>query len=315
MVLPAFDNTLGALLIGGLTAMALWGITCVQTFTFFTRKHHDQDHLALSFMVAFLCVLDTFDSALNAHILYFYMVSNYLNPTAITKPVWSVLIHVTITSISNFIIRTLFAQRVYKLSHGNIPVTALIMALSVTDVVSGFVITIKAFGIASYMELDKLSHIMYLIFATGTASDASIAIALCTILYKSRTGLSKTDSLIKSLVMYTVNTGLIVALDATLGMVLYIVMPRNFIFLGFYLLLSKLYLNSYLACLNAREDLRAKIDQTVTIHLSQVSAGLSGHHYSAPTIPPSTNKRDIEALGQMYMEKSDDRDPNGTRVY
>ena len=59
--LPKFDNTLGALLLGGLFAMScvpivsllasfthlndgcdsLWGLTCVQTFTYFTQKSKD----------------------------------------------------------------------------------------------------------------------------------------------------------------------------------------------------------------------------------------------------------------------------------
>lgn len=72
---------------------------------------------------------------------------------------------------------------------------------------------------------------MYLNFAAGTLSDLSVAIALCVLLFRARTGfrkytnsiiqtgcidsntiiLTRTDSLIKSLVAYTVNTGLIVA--------------------------------------------------------------------------------------------------------
>jgi len=51
-VLPHFDNTLGALLIGGLVATALWGVTCVQTFAFFMGETKDRAwHKAL---VAFL---------------------------------------------------------------------------------------------------------------------------------------------------------------------------------------------------------------------------------------------------------------------
>ncbi|TFK64552.1 hypothetical protein BDN72DRAFT_261779 [Pluteus cervinus] len=34
----SFDGTLGAFLTGGLVAMTLWGVTCVQTYTYFTRK-------------------------------------------------------------------------------------------------------------------------------------------------------------------------------------------------------------------------------------------------------------------------------------
>ncbi|EEB92417.1 hypothetical protein MPER_09078 [Moniliophthora perniciosa FA553] len=137
----AFDNTLGALLVGGLAAMAF---------------------------------LDTFDTVLNCHILYFYLVSNYINPFAIMVPIWSVIvsfllkvtfllilfvvfkIHVAVTSISNFIIRSLFARRAYRLGK-NIPSTIWIVAVSVTDLVVGILITAKALVVPlAFLELNLI---------------------------------------------------------------------------------------------------------------------------------------------------------------
>ncbi|THU79309.1 hypothetical protein K435DRAFT_785899, partial [Dendrothele bispora CBS 962.96] len=282
--LPKFDNTLGAVLLGGLLAMALWGVVCIQTYNFFMGKSRDKP--AFKLLIAFLWTLDTFDSALNCHILYYYLVSNYLNPLAVLFPVWSVIIHVAITSLSNFIIRSMFARRIYRLSGNQVLITSYIVAVSLTDLVCGIVITVKAFGITSYLELDKLSNLMYLNFASGTTSDLSVALVLCYFLRRSRTGFSKTDSLISLLVLYTVNTGLLVAVDAFLGLITYIIMPHNFIFLGFYLLLSKLYLNSYLAALNAREGLRERVNEPRSIHLSNFSHPRFHHSQSrsGPTV-------------------------------
>ncbi|KAJ7080612.1 hypothetical protein B0H15DRAFT_856553 [Mycena belliarum] len=269
-VIPHFDNTLGALLVGGMVATALWGVTCVQTYTFFMSCTTDRAWSKA--LIALLWVLDTFDTFLNCHILYFYLVTNYLAPQAIFFPVWSVIIHVAATSISNFIVRCAFARRVYRLSNGNIPGTLVIISLSLLDLSCGLAITGKAFGMQTYMQLDSLSSLMYLNFAAGTSSDLSVALALCYLLRGSRTGFQRTDSLIRVLMLYTVNTGLIVALDASAGMLTYIFMPHNFIFLGFYLLLSKLYLNCYLAILNARSGLRGKLDGPKSIHLSRIQS-------------------------------------------
>jgi len=267
-LIPAVDNTLGALLVGGLAATALWGVTCVQASSFFLNGSNDRTwHKAL---VGFLWALDTFDTILNGHILYFYLISNYFSPQEILYPVWSVILHVAATALSNFIVRGIFARRVYRLSKGNIPGTLLIVALSTTDLVVGITITAKAFGISSYLELNSLSSLMYLTFAAGTGADLSVAIALCWLLRQSRTGFKRTDSLIRVLMTYTINTGLLVALDATAGMFTYVFMPHNFVFLGCFLLLSKLYLNSYLAILNARGRLHGN-DGPTSIHLSQIS--------------------------------------------
>jgi len=319
IALPKFDNTLGALLIGGLVAMGLWGITCAQTFTYFSQR--TRDRLVFRLLVAALLALDTFDSALNCHILYFYLVSNYLNFTAITIPVWSVIVHVAITSLSNFLVRSMFARRFFRLSQGNKIFTFWIMAVSITDLVVGLVITVKAFSLTTFLKLDKLSTLLYLNFAAGTTSDVSVAVGLCFLLWRSRTGFKTTDSIVNTLMLYTVNTGLIVAVDAALGMITYAVMPHNFVFLGFYLLLSKLYLNSYLATLNARDDLRYKTDDPVSIHLSQLSDSLGAWNrfdttgittngairtmHATPHQEKRNHSEPVAISVQTYLEKDD----------
>ncbi|KAH0826321.1 hypothetical protein J3R83DRAFT_5271 [Lanmaoa asiatica] len=46
------DNTLGALLIGGLLATSFWGVTCAQTYNYYQR--YSNDSLALK-LIASLC--------------------------------------------------------------------------------------------------------------------------------------------------------------------------------------------------------------------------------------------------------------------
>lgn len=307
--IPRFDNTLGALLIGGLVASALWGITCVQSYTFFTSNTKDSPLFKL--LVFLLWALDTFDSCLHSHVLYYYMVSNYLNPQALLVPIWSVILHVAITLFSNFIIRSLFARRVYRLSHGNIPLTAWIIAVSMTDLVSGLVISVKTFSLSSYAALDTLANLMYLCFAAGTISDLSVAVSLCYLLHTSRTGFPKTDTIINLLMQYTVNTGLIVAIDAAAGMFCYIAMPHNLIFLGFYLLLNKLYLNSYLAALNAREAILEKIDEPVSIHLSDISRRFTSPQSQDTSSPSSQTFDKMNQLEGMKISVEVHRSVDG----
>ncbi|PPQ69735.1 hypothetical protein CVT24_001321 [Panaeolus cyanescens] len=261
MAPPKFDNTLGALLLGGLLAMALWGVTCVQTYHYY--MYTTRDYRWMKFLVALLWLLDTFDSALNAHILYFYMVSNYINPLALFKPVCILMLSCHCERFAS--------DPPPTVSNENIALTGGILAISIADLVISLTIAIKAFGIVSFPELEKLSSLMYSTFAAGTGSDLCLAIALSHLLYKSRTGFKRTDGLIRVLMMYTVNTGMIVAIDASLGMITYAAMPNNLIFLGFYLLLSKLYVNAYLASLNARKTLRTKRDEMLSFNLGNVT--------------------------------------------
>ncbi|KIM86576.1 hypothetical protein PILCRDRAFT_308571 [Piloderma croceum F 1598] len=218
------NNTLGALLIGALLATALWGITCAQAFVFFQYK--GDDPLRTKLLVAFLWCLDTFNTALNFHILYHYLVTNFMNPLAVASPVWTLVLHVAITSITDCFIRGLFARRVYRLSHGNSILTAGIVAITLVDLTCGLIITVKAFHITFFTQLNDLSTLFYLNFAAGFSGDLYVAIALCFYLYRSRTGFQRTDNMISILMGYTINTGLLTTINALLGMVFYIAMPN-----------------------------------------------------------------------------------------
>ncbi|KAH7921895.1 hypothetical protein BV22DRAFT_697313 [Leucogyrophana mollusca] len=284
------NNTLGALLVGGLFAAAFWGVTSAQTFVYFQRS--TTDRISLKLFVGFLWVLDTFDACLTSHILYYYFVINFMNPLAIAAPVWSVLIHVAITSLTDVLIRAMFARRVWQLSNHNYLLTAITAAISLTDLICGLIITVKAFKLHSFTELNTISTLLYINFAAGFSGDLFVAIVLCWYLYRSKTGFQRTDTLVKTLVSYIITTGLLTAVDASLGMIFYIVMPNNFIFIAFYFNLAKMYINSYLALLNAREGLREKSEGVVSIHLSRLSErpfdtdfSTTGHSRSIPQSP------------------------------
>ncbi|KAJ7434533.1 hypothetical protein B0H11DRAFT_2296276 [Mycena galericulata] len=131
-------------------------------------------------LVAFLVILDTFDTVLTCHILYFYLVSNYLAPQALEFPVWSAVLHVAVTAFSNFIVRGAYARRVYGLSKGNILGTLWILLLSLFNLCeeqdTSFTaltsyppaITVKAFGMETFMQVESLSTLMYLNFAANS---------------------------------------------------------------------------------------------------------------------------------------------------
>ncbi|TFY60763.1 hypothetical protein EVG20_g7301 [Dentipellis fragilis] len=128
--------------------------------------------------------------------------------------------------------------------------------------VVGIIIAAKGFQLESIDQLSKLKTLFYINFASGTGSDVYVAGVLCYFLHTSRTGFNtRTDSIISILMLYTINTGLLTAIDAFMGMIL----------TDLFLLV---YSNAYLATLNNRGALREKssTDGIVSIHLSQLGA-------------------------------------------
>ncbi|KAN0082794.1 hypothetical protein V8E55_008589 [Tylopilus felleus] len=294
------DNTLGAILIGALFAAAFWGVTSVQTYIYYQRYPNDQ--LVLKLVVAVLWILDTFDACLTSHIVYHYLVTNYMNPTSIAVPVWSLIIHTTVTIITDVLVRCMFSKRVWGLSERNIILTSVVWILSLGDLIIGLIITVKAFQLKSWTQLDVLAPLFYASFVTSFAGDFYLSAVLCYYLLRSRTGFQRTDTLVNNLLAYIITTGLLTSVDAVLGIIFYAAMPKNYIFMAFYFNLAKLYINSYLALLNARQRL-SKRDGPVSIHLSGLSrvdprfaTGFTESSAEAPTSTASnkTMHRDLE---------------------
>jgi len=87
----------------------------------------------------------------------------------------------------------------------------------------------------------------------------SIASVLCVYLLKARSKYYEgTDRLLKTLVLYTVNTGLLATFWSMGSVISVSLNPHSETSLTFYLSLSKVYVNAFLVSLNARDSLREK---------------------------------------------------------
>ncbi|TFY77363.1 hypothetical protein EWM64_g6648 [Hericium alpestre] len=84
------DDTFGAALIGLLFGAVLYGVTNLQTWLYF--RHYDKDPRALKALVLVLWFLDTLHLALCARTIYWYLVTNYSNPSALANNMWSMSI-------------------------------------------------------------------------------------------------------------------------------------------------------------------------------------------------------------------------------
>jgi len=96
-------------------------------------------------------------------------------------------------------------------------------------------------------------------------------------LHKSRSGLRRTDKLINVLTVYIVNSGLLNSLCAVAVITMVIVLDRTLWYAVPGFLVSKFYVNSVLATLNAREKLRSmpsgSMPGSVQIELREVRVG------------------------------------------
>jgi len=129
LVLPAFDNSLGALLIGCFCSLSIYGIVVHQTYRYYILYPNDKTFLKIS--VGLMLSLDTFHSFLMMHTCYFYLVSNYFNNEVLFFGVWSMRLSIAITCLIATLGHGFFSRRILQFSK-SWPIALFVMIVSVS---------------------------------------------------------------------------------------------------------------------------------------------------------------------------------------
>jgi hypothetical protein len=192
------------------------------------------------------------------HGVYSYLITHFADFDALSTPTWSLLAQVIITVLSDLIVRCVFARRIWLLSGLNTWLLLFIVSVSIFVGGMGFAFATRGFIDGSYAKIVQESWILYTALGGSVVADVMITVSLCILLGSIRTGFKPTDSLVNTLMLYTINTGLLTSVSAIACFVTFAIWPHAFVFIGFYFVLSKLYINSLLAMLNTRERLRKR---------------------------------------------------------
>ncbi|KAI0724648.1 hypothetical protein C8Q72DRAFT_889705 [Fomitopsis betulina] len=275
------DSTYGAIVIGAFVAAVLFGITNLQTFIYFQR--YPSDRLWNKLSVCWLWLLDAVHLALCIHMVYWYLVTDYLNPAALLDIVWSFKAQIIVDAIVVVSVHSLYTIRLWKLnaadSRKSVFRTMLPIVVSCIVVFGGYatalILCYKVFvpphistcsplmvfhstRFTVYTDLLATQWVTYLPLGAATFVDIIIALSLCYFLERCRTRSTSNgiDSTITLLMVYTLNTGVITSLCSLTAIVTMAALPTTFAVISVEFILTKLYVNSFLAMFNARSKLR-----------------------------------------------------------
>ncbi|KAH9939614.1 uncharacterized protein BXZ73DRAFT_99230 [Epithele typhae] len=133
---------------------------------------------------------------------------------------------------------------------------------------------------------------------SAVLADTLLATALIVSLRRSRTGIKQTDSLISTLILYTINTGLLLGVFNVLSLILAVTLPDNLIFVGIDLVTTMLYANSVMTVLNARGSSLVISAEVINMDSMDLSALPELPRYPGPThaAPVSFSPKSIEIV-------------------
>ncbi|KAK7693111.1 hypothetical protein QCA50_002677 [Cerrena zonata] len=114
--------------------------------------------------------------------------------------------------------------------------------------------------------------------------DGIIAASMIFFLRRSQTGFKRTDGVLRWLMAYSVNTGLIMMIVSISIAITYSRVEGSLVFAGLVTIVSKLYANSFLGTLNARDIMRGK-------HLAQSTTTLDSTGFELPKFRSNTGSQ------------------------
>ncbi|KAG2088753.1 uncharacterized protein F5147DRAFT_44025 [Suillus discolor] len=254
-------NTFGALFIAVILAAILFGVTNVQAFIYF-QTHSDTGITFYKLVVVWLWILDALHLALIVYSIYFYLVINYMNFGALPEFIWSAKLQSAVAVVGIFVEHLLYVYRIWTVSEGRskvLPITVGVVVV-LTSSVSIAIIWLIYQEVHVMTDLIKIVWILYTYFGVVAFVDILIASSLCYLLATFRTGFPRTDLFISKLLIYIINTGCLTSMCSMAAIITCAVMPRNYIFEAVKFVLLKLYVNSFIALMNAGSYAQPKVD-------------------------------------------------------
>ncbi|KAF9003508.1 hypothetical protein BDZ89DRAFT_931863, partial [Hymenopellis radicata] len=222
-------------------------VTCTQALHYYL---HQTDSWRLKGIVTAVLIFDTIHQALISH-TGTYVISNYSNPAALNAVVW--YLEVLFNGFIALLVQGFLTSRLWYcisvslLIWGNLP-SLLIGHLGCVVVFAVYALV----HVHTFEQLGNLKSLSIAVNALAAGGDVLISTALVYILLRSRTDFVPSQRIIKKLIIYAVNTGLVTTLCAIASLVSILAWGHTFIYIMFFFFYS----NSLLATLNARKRIR-----------------------------------------------------------
>ncbi|PIL32178.1 hypothetical protein GSI_05423 [Ganoderma sinense ZZ0214-1] len=290
MVNPAVP-VMGGLLIEVFVACILYGITTLQTLIYYQKYPNDRPFLKS--LVATVWVLETAHTAFCVQFIYDYLINGFGSFFNFLDINWGIGVTVMCSASIALCVQGYYTWRVWIVSGNSIVWTGIIgmFALARASASPPVRCVMSTLHGRSYVTVSG---------GLGSAALVDILVALTLTMYLKRRRSSgkwhkESNTMINRILLYAVNTGAITCSASILCVILFAVQKNSLTFLGLVEIQAKLYSNSFLGSLNAREHIRSKSVRTFS------SSAASNFRVGTPRVPV------LEVYQHTVIE--DDRTP------
>ncbi|KAJ3786899.1 hypothetical protein GGU10DRAFT_433478 [Lentinula aff. detonsa] len=271
----SYGSTLGMLEIGAVISSILFGILTMQLYYY--QKNYSQDLPWIKYSLSYLPVrslefgerfIELVHTICIVHAIYFYSVIHFGDAEALDG--WPVSFAIAV------------------ICHGTV-------AVLVSDIVIG--VEMATIARQSHIPFqDNWEWLTLTVLCLRTTLDVLISGAFVYHLMKWRNDISEnTLAVIDKLILWTIETGLVLSLISILIIICYTTIPENYTWLTLYMILPRVFSNTMLANLNSRNRLEG-LQQTVQMsnHLNSDSHLDGSTHFALYSGNSPTDSLNLE---------------------
>ncbi|KAJ6606144.1 hypothetical protein DFH09DRAFT_2960 [Mycena vulgaris] len=255
----SFDPTLtiGALEVGVLLSYVLFGVTTTQTYIYYGR--FPEDSRALKSLVAFVWCCELAHVVCIGHTIHVMTVDDLGHPERLVRMPQPFMVAVMFSALIAAFVQGFFAFRIYCLSR-LLYIPCLSWTLSLVRLICSLVVFASGLYMNTLQEFEAQSRrLLATIWSVSALNDLLIAGTLVHWLHRLRGNPeTRTAAMVDKLIAWTIETGVVTSAVGIATLVLFLVMPQNYVFLATFVIAARLFANSLLASLNSRASLRAE---------------------------------------------------------
>ncbi|KAJ6595198.1 hypothetical protein DFH09DRAFT_159932 [Mycena vulgaris] len=244
--------TIGPLLLGVLFAVCLFGAVTIQVALYYTR--FPTDPYVLKGLVALVWCLDFSHTIAICNALYIITVVQYGHPELLVVVPDTLNLAILLSGFIGPLEQGWFAYRLYKFSASYyLPLfcAGLSASRAIGSVALG-TIALQRMPVTEFVE--EWGWLIICLLVTGVVTDVILVISLCYYLSAWRgDGFIRMNRLVNRLMKWSIETGLITSMGAIALLICFLTMRDNFNWIAISFVLSKLFSNSLLFSLNARQ--------------------------------------------------------------
>ncbi|KAI0081384.1 hypothetical protein K474DRAFT_1656498 [Panus rudis PR-1116 ss-1] len=268
---PPFSvaKLLGGLVVEICIALALYGVTTAQSYVYMLNSK--KDSAVLKAMVAAVWILETAHSAFLLREIYYYTIIGFGDYNLISRIDWYVGVILITEILVVAIVEGYYIHRIWGFSERNWALSGGLSLVLFTRVGFHMASVVYSYIEPTWAELQRaFGSNLCIQVSNGLAASIDGLLAICLVYYliRGQNDIAASGGILRWAMAYTVNSGAVMMAVSIAIAITYSTIHGSLVFAGLMTIVSKLYANSFLGTLNAREFMGDK-SSTNTQNASQ----------------------------------------------